>query len=216
MIGRTGKQRKRLRLKEYDYSQPGAYFVTICTKNREERFGEIVSGEMHENEMAAVVHSCWKDLPNHYPNMALDAFVVMPNHVHGIVVILDESIPVGEHPMPALNQPAVGASSALRHTDNATVGARHASPQQRRRNTLGDVVGSFKSAVTKRINEIANTPGTPFWQRGYYDHIIRDGRSLTRIREYIAHNPQHWASDKQNSNAAEFEKHELASSHVGP
>lgn len=119
--------------------------------------------------MAAVVHLCWNDLPDHYPNVELDEFVVMPNHVHGIIVILDD-----------------------------TVGATRASPLQGKRNGLGDIVGSFKSAVTKRINEINNTPGTPVWQRGYYDHIIHDDRSLTRIHEYIAHNPRRWAPDKQN------------------
>ncbi|MBF8296081.1 MAG: transposase [Bacteroidetes bacterium] len=173
MIRGTRKQRKRLRLKEYDYSQPGAYFVTICTKDREERFGEIVDGEMRANNSAAVVWSCWNDLPNHYPNVELDAFVIMPNHVHGIIMVLDEQI----------------------------VGATPASPLQRKRHRLGDIVGSFKSAVTKRANEIRGTAGSPLWQRGYYDHIIRDDRSLTRIREYIAHNPQRWASDKENSDS---------------
>jgi putative transposase len=169
MNGRIKKERKRLRLKEYDYSQPGAYFVTICTKDRVQRFGEIVDGEMRANDMATVVQSCWNDLPNHYLNVELDAFVIMPNHVHGIVVILDNP-----------------------------VGATYASPLQSSNNTLGDVVGSFKSAVAKRINEIQNTPGAPFWQRGYYDHIIRDDRSLTQIREYIANNPLRWVSDEQN------------------
>jgi REP element-mobilizing transposase RayT len=101
MIGGTRKERKRLRLKEYDYSRPGVYFVTICAKDRANRFGEIVDGEMRENNLAAVVHSCWDDLPNHYPNVELDEFVIMPNHVHGFIIPLDD-----------------------------TVGARHASPRQ--------------------------------------------------------------------------------------
>lgn len=163
MIGGTRKERKTLRLTGYDYSQPGAYFVTMCTKDRESRFGEIVDGEMRMNDLGGVVQSCWDDLPDHYLNAQLDGFVVMPNHVHGIVIILE--------------QPSVGATHANDDGSPAGdglklfVGATHASPQGRR-NRLGDIVGSFKSAVTKRINEIKNTPGAPVWQRGYLPREI--------------------------------------------
>jgi putative transposase len=184
VIGRTEKERKRLWLKEYDYSQPGAYFVTICTKDRVCRFGKIVDGEMRANGLAAVVQSCWNDLPNHFPNVQLDEFVIMPNHVHGVIILLDDM---------------VGADSGLHNIGCSTVGSRHASTLHGPRNALGNVVGSFKSALTKRINEMNGTGGAPFWQRGYYDHIIRDDRSLVRIREYIAHNPQRWGIDKENS-----------------
>jgi putative transposase len=166
------KRRKRLRLKEYDYSQPGAYFVTICTKNRENIFGEIVCGEMRGNEMAVVVHSCWNELPNHYPNVELDEFVVMPNHVHGIIVILDEPDADGKCTVADGRRP-----SPTR-------------PTQPKKYPLSEIVRAFKSFSARRINEINHTPGTPVWQRGYYDHIIRDDNSLIRIREYIAHNPQ--------------------------
>jgi REP element-mobilizing transposase RayT len=185
MIGGIGKERKRLRLKDYDYSQPGAYLVTICTKDREHRFGEIADGEMRANAMAAVVESCWNDLSNHYPNIELDEFVVMPNHVHGIIVILDEPITVGEctvgdglRPSPTRPSPT-GSSPTKKHP-------------------LSEIDRAFKSFSARRINKICNTPGTPVWQRGYYDHIIRNERSLTRIREYITQNPQRWASDTQN------------------
>lgn len=171
MIGRTGKQRKRLRLKEYDYSQPGAYFVTICTKDREHRFGEIVDGEMRANGLAAVVRSSWNDLPNHYPSVELGEFVIMPNHVHGIIIILENDTMVGD-------------------------GLK---PSPTRKFPLSEIVRAFKTFSARRINEISNTPGTPFWQRAYYEHIIRDDRSLGRIREYIADNPQRWESDKENS-----------------
>jgi len=97
----------------------------------------------------------------------------MPNHMHGIIVILD---------------------------DVDTVGARHASPQ-RKINTLGDIVGSFKSAVTKRIDESKGVSGVSIWQRGFFEHIIRDGKSLDRIREYIAANPQRWQLDRENPEA---------------
>jgi REP element-mobilizing transposase RayT len=167
------RERKNIRLKEYDYSQPGEYFVTICTKDREHRFGRIVKGRMSMNDHGTVVESCWKEIPKHYQNIGLDEFTVMPDHFHGIVMILEKSI----------------------------VGATHASPQQGKRNRLGDVVGSFKSAATKRMNETSGTPGVSVWQRGYYDHIIRDEQSLDRIRDYIIDNPRRWSADGNNADA---------------
>ena len=186
------RDRKRLRLKDYDYSQPGAYFVTICARDREHRFGEIVDGQMRRNDLATIVQSCWDDLPNHYPYLQLDEFVIMPNHVHGIVMIFEETIVAAMHGR-IHDEPTVGDGL------KPFVGVTHASPLRGKRNRLGDIVGSFKSAVTKRINEIHATPGAPFWQRGYYDHIIRDDRSLDRIRDYIIENPRRWSSDKENA-----------------
>ena len=123
------RRRKHIRLREYSYSLPGGYFVTICTKDRIELFGKVVDGEMIRNDYGNIVQLCWDKLPLHYPNIQLDEFQVMPNHVHGIIII---------HDYP--------------------VGSRHASTLQRPSNTLGNIVGSFKSAVTKRINEIRKTP----------------------------------------------------------
>ncbi len=174
------RERKRLRLKDYDYSQPGAYFVTVCTKDRETRFGGIVDGQMQRNDLAAVVQSCWDDLPNHYPNVGLDAFVVMPNHVHGIIIIMDDP---------------VGATSRRPHA-----GAGKPRPY------LGNVVAYFKYQSTKRINELSNSPGAHLWQRGYYDHIIRDDRSLDRIRDYIIQNPLRWSADRNNANATSHDE----------
>ena len=148
------RERKQLRLKDYDYAQPGAYFVTICTKDRVYRFGEIVDGQMNENDLAVIVRTCWNDLPNHYLNVQLDEFVIMPNHVHGIIVIVDEP---------------------------NTVGNGHR-PSPTKKHPLSEIVRAFKSFSARRINEINGTPGASFWQRGYYDHIIRNDLSLTRIR----------------------------------
>jgi REP element-mobilizing transposase RayT len=143
--------------------------VTICTKDREDLFGHITSDEMYLNQYGKIVESSWKELPKHYPTIILDEFVVVPNHVHGIIIII-----------------------------NDLVGARHASPLQKKSNLLGNIIGSFKSAVTKKINEIRNTPGISIWQRNYYDHIIRNERSLYKIREYIRTNKERWAWDKEN------------------
>ena len=189
---RTEDRRKPLRLGQYDYSRPGEYFVTICTKDRESRFGEIEDGEMRTNDSGAIVQSCWNDLPNHYPNVQLDEFVVMPNHVHGVIRILEQFLVGATHGHNRNDGPTVGDGL------KPPVGVTQSSPLQGKRHRLGHIVGSFKSAITKRINEIHGTPGAPLWQRGYYDHIIRDDRSLTRIRDYIVRNPQQWSSDKEN------------------
>jgi REP element-mobilizing transposase RayT len=121
------------------------------------------------NSNGKIAVGCWNELPEHYPTVELDEFVVMPNHIHGIIRI----------------------------TDNP-VRARHASPEQKRRNNLGDIVGSLKSAVTNRVNKNRNTTGITIWQRGYFEHVIRNDRSLHKIRDYIATNPQRWSMDGQN------------------
>lgn len=165
-------KRKSIRLKAYDYSQPGGYFVTICTKDRENLFGEISDGKMIQNEYATILRRCWEDLPHHYPNIELDAFVVMPNHVHGIVIILDD-FPVGEGLKP--------------------------SPTSTKRYSLTEIVRAFKTFSARRINEMRNTPGTPIWQRNYFEHIIRNESSLNRIREYIVTNAERWEFDQENN-----------------
>jgi REP element-mobilizing transposase RayT len=194
--------RRSIRLRGYDYTQPGAYFVTIVTRNRECLFGDVVGENMALNEYGRIVHACWKTIPDHFPNVTLDAFVVMPNHVHGIIVI-----------------DFLGATHAI-----AIVGARHASPLQitqrhafpppdatstpcgPKRRSIGAIVGSFKSAVTKRINEMRGTPGVTIWQRNYYEHIIRSEESLNRIREYILRNPSRWDLDRENPAARSADK----------
>jgi putative transposase len=171
--------RRSIRLPGYDYTSAGAYFVTICVRGGECLLGEVVDGEMQHNEWGQIAWDCWQAIPEHSPHVKLDVYVVMPNHVHGIIAITD---PVG-----------------AQHTD--PVGAQHAVPLQPSRTnvqpgSLGAIVRSFKSAVTKRINELRDMPGTPFWQRNYWEHIIRDERSLNRIREYIENNPGRWAEDQ--------------------
>ena len=161
--------RRSIRLKGYDYSQAGAYFVTIVAYQRECLFGEVVDGEMVLNERGLIVVECWKAIPDHFQNVDLGAFVVMPNHVHGIIFI------------------------------NDVVGARHASPLPEnviKRGSLGVIVGSFKSAVAKRIGRELNETG--IWQRNYFERIIRDEREMERIHRYIESNPFQWADDTEN------------------
>ncbi len=141
------------RLKEYDYSTPNWYFVTINTKDHQEYFGEIKNSKMCLNELGKIVEGCWKDITKHYPNTELDYFVIMPNHVHGIIII------------------------------NSVVETGHAPSLQMQTPTLGNMIGSFKSAVTKQIHEHGEIHFS--WQPRFYDRIIRNERELNAIRNYI-------------------------------
>jgi putative transposase len=160
--------RRSLRLDGYDYAQAGAYFVTVCTQNRMCLFGDIVDGVMRLNDAGRMVRSVWEGLPDRFAGMELDAFVVMPNHVHGIITF-------------------VGAGLALPEEK----GAASSAP------TLGDVVRAFKSMSAIHINRLLRRSG-PLWQRNYYEHVIRNERELAKIREYIATNPLKWALDREN------------------
>jgi len=179
---RHKNHRRSIRLKGYDYTQAGAYFVTICTKDRACLFGDVADGVMRLNQMGHIVRQCWLAIPDHFPHVLLDEFVVMPNHVHGILVI-----------MPTHDVGATHASP-LQNDDTPT---RPRGPQPR---SVASIVGSFKSAAAKRINEHRGTPGAPIWQRNYYEHIIRDDESLNLIRNYIADNPLRWQIDAENPN----------------
>jgi REP element-mobilizing transposase RayT len=169
--------RRSIRLKGYDYTQAGAYFVTIVTQDRECLFGEVVEGEMRVNPFGEIVAWAWNDLPNHNPHVELDAFVVMPNHVHGIVLIVDDLVGAGSEPAPTM---------AMVTT---------------RRHGLPEIVRQFKTFSARRINALRGTPGATVWQRNYYEHIIRNEASLNRIREYILTNPLRWHLDVENPNA---------------
>lgn len=132
-------------------------------------FGEISNNTMQTNQLGQIVEECWAAIPSHFPDVELDVFCLMPNHFHGIIVI--------------------------------SVGATHASPLQRpgpSSRSLGAIVGSFKSAATKRIRELKNMPNLVIWQRNYYEHVIRNDSDLDRIRTYIVNNPFQWANDENN------------------
>lgn len=175
--------RRSIRLKGYDYAQPGAYFVTICTQDRQCLFGDIAEGQTRLNTLGEVVLACWANLPHHFPHVELDAFVVMPNHVHGIVVITHRR---GEASGPNTRIPGLAAPDASPLLDGTRPGS------------LGAIVQNFKSVSTRRINTMRSAPGLPVWQRNYYEHVIRNEHELDRIREYIASNPMQWAMDSEN------------------
>lgn len=166
--------RRSIRLKGYDYAQAGAYFVTICAHDRECLFGKVVDGTMRLNELGEIVRNAWLQSAEirHEIVLHADEMVVMPNHIHGIVWIVDDP---------------VGATGSVPLPSNG--------PTPR---SLASFVAGFKSAATKRINERRGTPGAPVWQRNYYEHIIRSDALLARIREYIVNNPLQWALDREN------------------
>ncbi len=163
--------RRSIRLKEYDYTQKGAYFITIVTYQREPLFGEIVDGVMQLNEWGEIARREWFKTAELRPFVELyeDEFVVMPNHAHGILWMNDD----------------VGAERRSAPTDMPHVTA----------GSLGAIVRAYKSAVTYAINAARQTRGMVVWQRNYYEHIIRNDADLNRIRNYIVNNPLKWADD---------------------
>ena len=208
---RKSNDRQSVRLKGYDYSGHGTYYVTICSVNRECLFGDVVGNKMVENKFGGVVRKCWDEIPRHFRGVELDAFTVMPNHVHGIINIVgathasplptERAILAGcVSPLPAERAILAGCASPLpteRAIPTGCSSPLHTQPRGPIPRSIGAIVGSFKSAVTKRINEMRQTPGAVVWQRNYYEHIVRDEKSLNRIREYIGNNMLQWESDRE-------------------
>jgi putative transposase len=161
------------RLPEWDYTRAGWYFVTICTKDRECFFGEVVNGEMRLSAIGGIVAEEWHKTEQIRPNIVLDQWVVMPNHLHGIVVI----------------------ESAV-ETSRRDVSTRSMMTPRLKSNSLGSIIGQFKSVCTKQIWSMGFRNFA--WQPRFYDHIIRDDRSLDEIRNYIIQNPVKWEVDKLN------------------
>lgn len=181
--------RRSVRLKGYDYAQAGAYYVTLVTRNRDCLFGDIVDGEMHLNDIGRIVGEEWLRTAEVRPAVELDEFIVMPNHVHGIIVIADARCAMGRDTVPRR-----GAAPLRPYHPQHNVRPNVQS------NSLGAIVRSFKSATTYHINALRDTRGVSVWQRNYYEHIIRRERELDRIREYIINNPPNWVMDENNVN----------------
>lgn len=169
------RHRHSIRLQGYDYSQAGAYYITIVTWQRERLFGEVVDGGIQLNPLGEIVRREWFKTAELRQNVELfeDEFVVMPNHVHGIIVITDTGR--GDRLVAPTPQPGPAPRS------------------------IGAMIAGFKSAVTKRINERRNSPGVPVWQRNYYEHIIRTEQEHQRIYAYILANPLNWENDGENT-----------------
>lgn len=166
------RARKNIRLRHYDYSTPGAYFVTVCVQGRLNSFGDIADGTMQLNEVGQVVLQAWQGLTVRFPVIKLDEFVVMPNHAHGIIQIVGAPFMA-----PAPSAPELS-------------GAINRAP------TLGEIVCTFKAVSTRAIRQQVLSSFT--WQRNYYEHVIPNDNELLKIREYIANNPLQWTLDREN------------------
>ena len=183
-IEMQNKNRKSIRLKEFDYSEPGDYFITICVDDRSCLFGEIVDSEMILNEAGKMISKWWLELKDKFSNVYLDEFIIMPNHIHGILTILceeDNSSTVGE---PLCGLPENGRP-------------HRAAP------TISDIIDWFKTMTTNQyIRNVKINGWKPFnkqiWQRSFHDHIIRNDYDLEEIRTYIISNPAIWDRDKNN------------------
>jgi len=160
--------RHQFRLKEYDYTNVGAYFLTVCTKDKQLFF---------ENEsIKTIVQKCWEEIPQHFPNVELDRFVVMPNHVHGIIVITERRDAIYRVPTKNTFGPLQPGS-------------------------LSAIIGSFKSACARLIRRDTTCRVPTFaWQGRFYEHVIRNDKEMDRIRQYIIENPARWAEDEENPN----------------
>jgi REP element-mobilizing transposase RayT len=160
-------KRKQIRLRDYDYSQNGYYFVTVCTRDRKDFFGDIKEGKANLNRYGETVNQCWRDLPRHYRNCSLDSFVIMPNHVHGIILIDNgEVVGNGLKPFPTHGLP--------------------------------EIIRGFKTFSSRKINEKIMIYNRFQWQKSFYDHVIRNERSLENLRQYIMYNPLKWELDIEN------------------
>lgn len=195
--GTSDYQRCSIRLKGYDYSQNGAYFVTICTHNRECLFGDVVGEKMMVNEYGRAVQTVWDRLPNHYLHVELDEWIIMPNHVHGIVVLVGAGLKPAHDGKPALNPEQPTQNENGDDSKNNRAGFKPA-PTGTKRHPLSEIVRALKTFSSRHINELRNTPSQPVWQRNYYEHIIRNDESLRKIREYIINNPTNWKNDRNN------------------
>ncbi|MBF0227964.1 MAG: transposase [Desulfobacterales bacterium] len=164
--------RRSIRLKNYDYSKSGLYFITICTQNKLNLFGQIKNNEMILNEYGRIVYDEWIKSAEIRNEIELDKFVIMPNHFHGIVMIYRDCKFKGDQPVAP---------------------TKICGPKKK---SIGSLISGYKSSVTKKINILRNTPGINVWQRNYYEHIIRNDDIYNKIAEYIMYNPITWQEDK--------------------
>lgn len=180
-------RRRSIRLKGYDYSQAGAYFVTIVTWQRECLFGDVVEGVFNQNNFGLIANFEWKKLSKRFSGLYLDHFVIMPNHMHGIIMIEMEDLKLVTH------------KSATQKIINKTSNHPFSSPKSlvdAKQQTLGSIVGAYKSTVARYINGLRKTPGAMVWQRNYYERIIRNEKEFNNIQGYIEDNPARWEEDE--------------------
>ncbi|MGZ2371543.1 transposase [Ancylomarina sp. YFZ004] len=174
---------KSARLENWDYGSNAAYFVTICTQDRAHYFGEITDGIMQLSEIGFLAYKYWLEISEHFPFVELDEFVVMPNHVHGIIII--------NKPVSVETRHALSLSTQLPQQKHETIGQKRF--QNQGKETLSSIIGSYKSVLTKNARKIHADFA---WQARFHDHIIRNDQSFYNISDYIKNNPSTWKDDK--------------------
>jgi REP element-mobilizing transposase RayT len=196
VFGQRIKGRRTLRLSGYDYSIYGPYYVTICTHKKRCLFGKVINGEMVLNQVGRIVNDEWIKAGESRGDLELDEWVLMPNHLHGIVSIIEDS-PVAIRELPlhgtvetedSLPEPDIFTRAAYEFPVRTDI-------RKRRNMILPKFIGRFKMLSSKRVNSLRGTPGKPLWQKSYWDRIIRDEKDLNRIRSYIRNNPSQWEKD---------------------
>ena len=189
-------RRRSIRLNGYDYAQAGAYFITICTKNRQCLFGRVEYDKMILTDAGNIAYNEWLKTPQIRPNVVLDVFIIMPNHIHGIIIITNDRRGELHSPQKYDGENRRGElhSPLVMHSPNIKQGECD-SPLRSPSNTIGAMVRGYKSAVTKQIKSLDNTIDC-VWHRNYYEHIIRDARAYNNISNYIINNPAKWVDDR--------------------
>ena len=175
--------RRSLKLRKYNYSQGSMHFITICTHNRECLLGEVTDGEMQLNEHGKIVRAEWLHTEVARPNVLVDEFVIMPNHLHGILALTG------------------GLKGEKRRGSTTRYDSTIGPPPAAVPDSIAAIMAHFISNVTRRINAMRGTPGAPVWQPDYYEHVIRNEHTLERLREHIAGNPTTWDKDENNPTA---------------
>ena len=176
--------RRSIRLPHYDYAQPGGYFIILCTQNRTCLFGDIIKGKMVLNDAGIMVEKCWNEIPQHFANVILDEHAIMPNHFHGIIMIVGAG---------SSRPDSSGSSRPMlndRREDRGNNGREDRAP------TVGNIVAYFKYQSTKHINVIRDGGFQKLWQRNYYERVIRGEKKLFEMRQYIINNPANWEMDE--------------------
>lgn len=168
----TKHYRRSIRLKEFDYRSVGAYFITIVTANRDLLFGEVVDSTMVLSDAGRLVKTRWIKQTVYDPSIVLDVYVIMPNHIHGIIFILEPPDNTNEGYMPPEHGTLPGS--------------------------VGAMIQSFKSVTSRMLNDHKCQPGSIIWQRNYHEHIIRDESELESLRDYVLNNPLQWSLDEEN------------------
>ena len=201
--------RRSIRMKGFDCSASNLFFITICTIDREPLFGKIEDGKMILSEYGEIVKRTWNEIPLHYSNIALDEFIVMPDHVHGIIRICDISnrehystvTDLADSRLVAVKCVGAGFKPAPTHLtvpSNLTVPTDPSAieqiptPLKIKRHPLSEIIRALKTFSARRINELRNWQSYPVWQRNYYEHVIRTENELNEIRKYIRDNPKKW------------------------